>query len=83
MGNPRRQVSDETAKAIDEEVKSIVENAHQQALNILEKNRGLLEQIAQEIIEIEVIEGDQLQSLLEQAELPQQYTELEQESVMV
>jgi cell division protease FtsH len=83
MGNPRRLVSDETAKAIDEEVKSIVENAHQQALDILEQNRGLLEQIAQEIIEIEVIEGDKLQSLLEQAKLPQQYTELEQESVMV
>ncbi|MEO0013596.1 MAG: hypothetical protein RLZZ535_1985 [Cyanobacteriota bacterium] len=83
ISNPRRLVSDETAKAIDEEVKSIVEKAHQQALDILEKNRGLLEQIAQEIIEIEVIEGDKLQSLLEQAKLPQQYTELEQESVMV
>ena len=73
MGNPRRMVSDETAKAIDEEVKSIVEDAHQQALNILEKNRDLLEQIAQEILEVEVIEGDKLQSLLDQAQ--QQHTE--------
>ena len=48
MGNPRRMVSDETAKAIDEEVKSIVETAHQQALDILGRNRDLLEQIAQE-----------------------------------
>ncbi|MEM7594586.1 MAG: ATP-dependent zinc metalloprotease FtsH4 [Cyanobacteria bacterium P01_A01_bin.83] len=84
MGNPRRMVSDETAKAIDEEVKSIVENAHQQALDILEKNRDLLEQIAQEILEVEVIEGEKLQSLLKQAELPQQrHTELEQESIIV
>jgi cell division protease FtsH len=83
MGNPRRLVSDETAKAIDEEVKSIVENAHQQARDILEKNRDLLEQIAQEILEVEVIEGGKLQSLLEQAELPQQqYSELEQKSVI-
>ncbi|NJO95699.1 MAG: ATP-dependent zinc metalloprotease FtsH [Pleurocapsa sp. CRU_1_2] len=83
MGNPRRMVSDDTAKAIDEEVKSIVENAHQQAVDILEKNRDLLEQIAQEILEVEVIEGSKLQSLLDQAELPQGHTELEQKSVIV
>lgn len=83
MGNPRRMVSDETAKAIDEEVKSIVENAHQQAVDILGKNRDLLEQIAQEILEVEVIEGSKLQSLLDQAELPQGHIELEQKSVIV
>lgn len=83
MGNPRRLVSNDTAKAIDEEVKSIVENAHQQALDILEKNRDLLEQIAQEILEVEVIEGDKLHSFLEQAQLPQQQqTEVEKESVI-
>ena len=73
MGNPRRMVSDETAKAIDDEVKSIVETAHQQATDILEKNRDLLEQIAQEILEVEVIEGEKLQSLLDRAELPSQH----------
>jgi cell division protease FtsH len=84
MGNPRRMVSDDTAKAIDQEVKSIVENAHQQALAILEENRDLLEQIAQEILEVEVIEGSKLHSLLEQAELPQQqHSKLEQKSVIV
>jgi cell division protease FtsH len=81
MGNPRRMVSDDTAKAIDEEVKSIVENAHQQALDILEKNRDLLEQIAREILEVEVIEGEKLQSLLNRAEKPQQHTE-ESETVL-
>ena len=83
MGNPRRMVSDETAKAIDEEVKSIVENAHQQALEILNKNRDLLEKIAEEILEVEVIEGEKLQSLLGKAESPQQHTELESDTVLV
>ena len=83
MGNPRRMVSDETAKAIDEEVKSIVENAHQQALEILKKNRDLLEKIAEEILEVEVIEGEKLQSLLGKAESPQQHTELESDTVLV
>src|ERR671933_503879 len=66
MMNPRRMVSDETAKAIDEEVKDIVETAHQQALNILKENRDLLEKIAQQILETEVIEGEKLQNLLNQ-----------------
>ena len=62
--NPRRMVSDETAKAIDAEVKEIVETAHQQALDILKANRELLEKIAQQILETEVIEGEELQNLL-------------------
>lgn len=64
MMNPRRNVSDSTAKAIDAEVKEIVENGHQQAIAILEKNRDLLEAIAREILADEVIEGDKLQELL-------------------
>jgi cell division protease FtsH len=66
MMNPRRMVSDDTAKAIDDEVKEIVEGGHQQALAILKQNRDLLEQIAQKILETEVIEGEELQNLLTQ-----------------
>jgi cell division protease FtsH len=66
MGNPRRNVSDDTAKAIDAEVKDIVESAHNKALNILKSNRDLLETITQKILDIEVIEGPELQNLLNQ-----------------
>jgi cell division protease FtsH len=66
MMNPRRNVSDETAKAIDQEVKDIVEQGHQQALKILQTNRDLLETIAQQILEAEVIDGEKLQALLAQ-----------------
>jgi cell division protease FtsH len=66
MMNPRRMVSNDTAKAIDEEVKEIVETAHQQALDILKNNRDLLESIAQQILEKEVIEGKELHNLLSQ-----------------
>ncbi|MBE9168462.1 ATP-dependent zinc metalloprotease FtsH4 [Pleurocapsales cyanobacterium LEGE 06147] len=72
MMNPRRMVSDDTAKAIDEEVKEIVETAHQKALAILKHNRDLLEEIAQKILEVEVIEGEELQNLLDRARLPEQ-----------
>lgn len=72
MMNPRRMVSDDTAKAIDEEVKEIVETAHQQALAILSENRELLEAIAQQILDVEVIEGEALHNLLNQVRPPAQ-----------
>lgn len=64
--NPRRMVSENTAEAIDKEVKDIVENAHQQAVDILNENRDLLEAIASKLLEVEVIEGDELHNLLGQ-----------------
>lgn len=64
--NPRKMVSEQTAEAIDREVKSIVETAHQQALDILERNRDLLETIANQLLETEVIEGEELHNLLSQ-----------------
>ncbi|MBW4542095.1 MAG: ATP-dependent zinc metalloprotease FtsH4 [Myxacorys chilensis ATA2-1-KO14] len=64
--NPRRSLSEDTAKAIDVEVKDIVETAHKQALAILEANRELLETITEQLLETEVIEGEKLQSLLNQ-----------------
>jgi cell division protease FtsH len=70
MMNPRRMVSAETAKAIDEEVKDLVETAHQNALTILKQNRDLLESIAQQILAQEVIEGEELQTFLSQAQSP-------------
>jgi cell division protease FtsH len=65
--NPRRMVSEQTAKAIDEEVKSIVEEAHQTALEILKANQSLLKSISTVLLEKEVIEGEQLRDWLNQA----------------
>jgi cell division protease FtsH len=64
MGNARRAVSAQTAEAIDQEVKEIVETAHQQALDILKANRELLETITQQLLETEVVEGEALHNLL-------------------
>ncbi|BAZ29783.1 ATP-dependent metalloprotease FtsH [Cylindrospermum sp. NIES-4074] len=66
--NPRRNVSEDTAKAIDSEVKEIVDVAHEQALAILRQNRDLLEAIATQLLETEVIEGEKLHSLLSQVQ---------------
>jgi len=68
MPNPRRAVSEQTAEAIDNEVKDIVESAHEQALAILTHNRGLLETISQRLLDVEVIEGSELHELLAKVE---------------
>ena len=69
--NPRRSVSDATAQAIDHEVRGLVDKAHDDALSILRQNMGLLETIAQKILEKEVIEGDDLRQMLEASVLPE------------
>ncbi len=65
--NSRRMVSEQTANAIDKEVKSIVEEAHQKALDVLKSNQSLLKSISTLLLEKEVIEGEALQSWLDQA----------------
>ena len=68
--NPRRAVSDATAQAIDKEVRDLVDNAHETALNILRNNLPLLESISQKILEEEVIEGNDLKTLLSETKMP-------------
>ncbi|MFM7229447.1 MAG: ATP-dependent zinc metalloprotease FtsH [Cyanobacteriota bacterium] len=69
--NPRRVVSDATAQAIDREVRTLVDRGHDTALAILEANRPLLEEIAEKILEKEVIEGDELRDLLSRSISPE------------
>ncbi|MGC6482751.1 MAG: ATP-dependent zinc metalloprotease FtsH [Synechococcus sp.] len=68
--NPRRTVSDATAQAIDQEVRTLVDTAHDIALAILRQNMALLETIAQKILEKEVIEGDELKEMLSACVMP-------------
>jgi len=68
--NPRRAVSDATAQAIDKEVRDLVDNAHEMALKILRNNLPLLESISKKILEEEVIEGQDLKTLLSETKMP-------------
>jgi len=69
-GNLRRPMSEKTAEAIDSEVKDIVETAHRQAIDILKTNRELLDEIALKVLATEVIEGEELQQLLDRVQKP-------------
>ncbi|MGB7442982.1 MAG: ATP-dependent zinc metalloprotease FtsH [Coleofasciculaceae cyanobacterium] len=68
LTNPRRPVSPKIAEEIDREVKLLVEGAHQIALAILQKNRGLLEETAQDLLDKEILEGKKLRENLSHAQ---------------
>jgi len=70
IGSPRRSVSPQVAEAIDQEVKAMVDGAHQMALQILDYNREILEQTAQVLLEEEVLEAQALLEKLEQMQRP-------------
>ncbi|PSB00455.1 ATP-dependent zinc metalloprotease FtsH [Merismopedia glauca] len=74
-GSPRRSVSPKVAEDIDREVKEIVDNAHHIALAILSKNKELLHETAQILLEKEILEGAQLKELLSKAETPEELSE--------
>ncbi len=57
--------SDEIAREIDDEVRRIVENAHQTARDILDEHREDLERISEILLERETIDADQFVALLE------------------
>ncbi len=68
--SPRRAVSPKVTEEIDNEVKETVERAHHIALAILDKNRDLLEETAQELLGKEVLEGEALRDRLNRAVAP-------------
>ena len=61
----QRDYSEEVAKQIDEEVQRIILEAHQSARDILTKNRKKLELLAQELINRETLEGNDLEKFFD------------------
>ena len=55
--------SDETAKVIDEEISALIEGQYQRAIQILEENKEKLNQLADILIEKEVIFKDDLEAI--------------------
>jgi len=59
-----RNFSEETARAIDAEVRQILEAQYARAKRILEERRGALEAIAQRLLEVETLDRPQLEELV-------------------
>jgi cell division protease FtsH len=59
-----RNFSEEIAAEIDKEVRRIVDQCFERAKKLLMENRDKLEKLASKLIELEVIEGNQLEAIL-------------------
>ncbi|MBD2653798.1 ATP-dependent zinc metalloprotease FtsH3 [Synechocystis salina LEGE 06155] len=59
-----RDFSDETAASIDAEVSRLVDQAYQRAKEVLVENRGILDQLAEMLVEKETVDSEELQTLL-------------------
>jgi cell division protease FtsH len=64
MPQERGQYAEQTAEQIDHEIKRILTDAHNKARQILGDNRDKLEKVTRRLLEIEVMEGDELRSML-------------------
>jgi cell division protease FtsH len=62
-----RNFSEEIAAEIDKEVRQIIDSCFKQAKNLLSENRDKLERLATKLIEVEVIEGHQLEAILNES----------------
>jgi len=60
-----KHISDETAKKIDEEIRRIIESAHNQASNLLEENVKILHMMAEALLKYETIDSKQINQLME------------------
>lgn len=59
-----RDFSEETAAAIDEEVRQLVETAYRRAKEVLENNRHILDKLAEMLVEKETVDAEELQDVL-------------------
>jgi cell division protease FtsH len=66
-----RDYSEDTAIRIDAEVKKIVVNAYNRARQTIEDNREAMERIAIALLEREVLDGSEIQLLVEGKPLPE------------
>ncbi len=66
----RRQVSEHTARLVDQELKRILDGAHEKAREVLEEHKDLLENIAQALLERETLDRTEIEALARGDQLP-------------
>jgi cell division protease FtsH len=69
-GNPRRPLSPEVESEIDREVKHLIDNAHHIAGAILTHNQQLLKEVAEVLLEREILDGQKLHEYLDRVNIP-------------
>lgn len=65
-----RDYSEKTAIEIDEEVRAIIKNAENRAEQILKDNLDLLHKLSKELLEREILDAEEIDSIIKGMELP-------------
>jgi len=68
--NTRNDLSDETARKIDAEIRQLIDWAQNKAMEILTENRELLNRSSKALLERETINGEEFKELIAGRELP-------------
>lgn len=68
----RKNYSEETASEIDEEVKAIIEDAYAEATKILSEHEEQLRNVAEGLLAVETLDGDQFLQLFEGEKTPEE-----------
>lgn len=67
--NSERDFSEETAAAIDDEVRNLVEQAYRRAKHVLTENRLVLDRLSEMLVEKETVDAEELQQLLNDSDV--------------
>src|SRR5215204_5726165 len=63
--NRQRNMSDETARSIDKEIRRIVEEGYARAKHLLDEHREELETLAKALLEYETLSGEEIKTLMD------------------
>ena len=67
----QRDYSEDIASAVDQEIKSLIESAHQEAYEILVENRSILDSLVEELMEKETLHKEEIEVIFKRvAERP-------------
>ena len=64
-GQPSKAMSDETARAIDKEVRSIIDECYENARGLLEEHRNKMDMMAEALMQFETIDAGQIDEIME------------------
>jgi cell division protease FtsH len=67
----QRDYSESIAGAVDQEIRSLIENAHQEAFDILVENRAILDRLVLELLEKETLGKEEIATIFTEVRGPQ------------
>lgn len=69
--NPQKSISEQTAYEIDEEVRSLLNEARNKAAEIIQSNRETHKLIAEALLKYETLDSTQIKALYETGKMPE------------